>query len=405
MNISRFISQGLLKNKKGTFAFTVTRIATASIAIGLMVLIISYGVLKGFNTEIQNKIFTLSGHLQVIKNSTQYSLEDIPLTINTELYKNKSNLESVDEMYPIIRKPSIMKTDEGVQGVLLKGVDTSYLSTPFTGNLVEGEMLTFNDSSFSRDVVISRMLSNKMLINIGDNFLLYFIQNPPKFRKMKVSGIYETGMEELDERFVICDYKMIQGINRWGDTLVGGYEIIVKNFDELDAAQYEVFDAMDYDLSLSSVKNKYAQIFDWFQLLNNNVTMLMVIIFIIVCINVSTSFIIIILEKMKFIGTLKALGATNAQIRKIFFSNGFKMIFKGLIIGNIIGVGLSLFQYYTELIPLDAENYYVDHVPILFDLSKIVFVNVILLFVSIASLLLPTLIVSTISPIKSIRME
>ena len=405
MNISRFISQGLLKNKKGTFAYTVTGIATASIAIGLMVLIISYGILKGFNSEIRNKIFSLSGHLQVVKNSTQYSLEDVPLSIHSDLMKNKNDLITVDKIYPIIRKPSIMKTDEGVQGVLLKGVDSSYLNTVFVNNVVEGKMLNFNDSSFSREVVVSKMLANKMRIGVDEEFLLYFIQNPPKYRKMVVSGIYETGMEELDERFVICDYKMIQGINRWNDTIVGGYEIVVKNFEELEKAQMEVFDKMDYDLSLSSVKNKYAQIFDWFNLLSNNVTLLMFIIFVIVCINVSTSFIIIILEKVKFIGTLKALGANNQQIRNIFLSNGFKMIFKGLVIGNVIGVLFSLIQYYFKIVPLDAQNYYVDYVPILFDMEKIIYVNVMVLVVSFISLILPTFIVSTISPIKSIRME
>jgi len=370
-----------------------------------MVLIVSYGVLKGFNTEIQNKIFSLSGHLQIIKNTTKYSLDDSPLSLNTDVFKSKDKLTSVKNFYPIVRKPSIMKTDEGVQGVLLKGVDSSFFNTSFTKNLKEGNLITFNDSSFSRQTLISRMLADKLRLEIGDDFMLYFIQNPPKYRRMNVSGIYETGMEELDQRFVICDYKMLQGVNKWEDTLVGAYELIVKDFDNLDKSIFQVFDAMDYDLSLSSVKDRFAQIFDWFNLLNNNVTMLMFIIFIIVLINVSTSFVIIILEKIKFIGTLKALGATNSQIRNVFLSNGIKMIFKGLLFGNLLGIGFSVLQFYTHIIPLDAANYYVEYVPILLDYGSIVYVNVVLLLVSIVSLFIPVVVISKISPIRSIRME
>ena len=176
MNVSVFISQGLLKNKKGTFAFTVKRIATASIAIGLMVLIVSFGILKGFNNEIQNKIFSVAGHLQIIKNTTQFSLEDTPLSTNITINKEKKELNSITHFYPVLRKPSIMKTDEGVQGVLVKGVDSSFFNTNFNKNIISGS-LTFNDSSFSREVIISKMLADKMRVNIGDDFLFYFIQN------------------------------------------------------------------------------------------------------------------------------------------------------------------------------------------------------------------------------------
>jgi lipoprotein-releasing system permease protein len=405
LNISGFIAKGLFKNEKGTFAFTVTRIATWSIAIGLAILIISYAILKGFNHEIQEKIFSVAGHLQVVKTAKQYSFEDNPMSIHADIYEKSKEISVITHIYPFIRKPSIMKTSEGVQGVLIKGINQQFLATPFTKTLLNGSMPIFNDTTFSRDVVISKMLADKMRVDVGDEFLFYFIQNPPKFRKMVVSGIYQTGMEELDQRFVFCDYKMIQGINQWDDTLVGGFDILLHDFSQIDDHQFIVFDAMDYNLSLSSIKDRYAQIFDWFKLLQNNVTLLMVIIFGIVCINVSTSFIIIILEKIRFIGTLKALGATNSQIRKIFFLNGAKVVAKGLLIGNMVGIGICVLQYYTHIIPLDAQNYYVSFVPILFDVSNFIFVNIVLLIVSAMSLALPTFIISNISPIKSIRME
>ena len=271
--------------------------------------------------------------------------------------------------------------------------------------IIKGEMLLHNDTSFSKQVVLSKMLSDKMRVDVGDDFLFYFIQNPPKFRKVVVSGIYETGLEELDSRFVLCDLELIQGVNKWDDTLVGGYEIFVNDFDKLDEASFEVFDAMDYKLSLTSVKDKFVQIFDWFKLLNQNVQMLMFFIFFIVCINVATSFIIIILDKVKFIGTLKALGATNKQIRGVFLWNGVKIMIYGVVIGNVSGILLCVIQYYFHIIPLDATSYYVSYVPISLDFDRIIFVNFTLCLVISISLLFPVWIISRISPIRSIKME
>ena len=404
LNLSLYISNRLLKSKKGSFTSTVTKIAIGSIAIGLVILIVSYSVLKGFNTEIQKKIFSFSGHLQINKTSTQNSLEDPPLTVNTLLYSKKDSIASIKKLQTYIRKPSIMKTDEGVQGVVLKGLDSGYYKEAIDRTLIEGKMLTFNDSSFSKEVIISKTLSKKMRVGVGDDFLFYFIQNPPKFRKVKVSGIYETGLEELDQRFIVCDLKLIQGVNKWDDTLVGGYEIFVNDFEKLDESAMQIFDVMDYKLSITSVKDQFAQIFDWFKLLNQNVNMLMFFIFFIVGVNVATSFIIIILDKIRFIGTLKALGASNEQVRSIFLWNGFKILIYGTIIGNVVGVVLCAVQSYFHIIPLDAANYYISYIPMQIDVTQIISVNIMLVFIILPSLLLPVIIISKISPIRSIKM-
>lgn len=405
LNLSLYISGKLLKSKKGSFTSTVTKIAIGSIAIGLVILIVSYGVLKGFNSEIKNKIFSLSGHLQINRTSTQNTLEDTPLTINTLLYKKQDSISSIKALQSYIRKPCIMKTKEGVQGVVLKGLSQDYYKSAINKNIIKGKMFVHNDTTFSKEVVLSKKLSDKMRVDVGESFLFYFIQNPPKFRKVVVSGIYETGLEELDSRFVLCDLKLIQGINKWDDTLVGGYEIFVNNFDKLDESSLQIYNEMDYKLSLTSVKDKFAQIFDWFKLLNQNVQMLMFFIFFIVCINVATSFIIIILDKVKFIGTLKALGATNRQIRSVFLWNGIKIMIYGVLIGNVVGITLCVIQDQFHLIPLDAANYYISYVPISLNFEKIFFVNITLCFVIAISLLFPVWIISRVSPIRSIRMK
>ena len=244
-----------------------------------------------------------------------------------------------------------------------------------------------------------------MRLKVGDKALFYFVQYPPRYRKLNVVGIYSSGLEEFDEQYVFGDIQVIQKLNGWEDTLVGGYEVNVTNFADLENSAQVIYDEMDYNLSLVKITDIYYQLFDWFKLLETNISMLLIIIIIVVCVNLLSSFTIIILEKTNAIGTLKALGAKDQLIQRIFLLNGLKMLYKGLFYGNVLGFFICFMQQKFLLIPLDAENYYMSFVPIKIELEPILYVNLIIALFVLFALTIPTFYISKIKPIKSIKFD
>jgi lipoprotein-releasing system permease protein len=256
--------------------------------------------------------------------------------------------------------------------------------------------------------VISRKIASQLRLKISESVLLYFIQNMqsrPRVRKLTVSGIYETGMEEFDESIVLGDIRMIQRLNDWSDTLVGGYEIYLNNFNNIDTAAEKVFDLMEYDMQVEKVTDKYIQIFDWLSLLNRNVAIFLVLIFFVACFNMVAILLILIMERTQMVGLLKAVGASQDQVRKIFLWGGVRLVIKGLIWGNLIGIGFCVMQDYTQLIPLDVEAYYMNTVPIDWDWLTILLLNMAVLALVSLVLIIPTTIISRIRPVQALRFD
>jgi lipoprotein-releasing system permease protein len=403
LNLYYFISKRINKSRKGSFSSVVGVIATCSIMLGIAVLIISFSILEGFKHKIQNKIFSFGSHMQVTKYDLHKSYEESPLSIHSDLFLHPEKIQEISHIQVYSMKPGLLKTKEEVMGVVMKGIGRDFGLDRFKQNIVEGSFIKFNDTTYSQDILVSRKIADKMRLKTGDSLLMFFVQYPPRFKKLAIKGIYETGLEELDDQVIIGDIKLNQNLNNWADTLVGGYEIYIKNFSQLDEVSQKVFEVMDYDMQLEKITDKYLQIFDWLTLLRRNVRIFLVLILFVACFNMVSTIFIMIMERTNMIGLLKALGARNDQVHAIFIYNGLFIILRGMLFGNLIGLGFCALQYYFKLIPLDPENYYMSSVPIEWNWLMIVLLNLLIFVMISLVLVIPVFIISRISPIKAIK--
>lgn len=403
MNLSYFIAKRISGVKVDSFSGTIYKIAVASIGIGLAVMIISFQILQGFQETIQEKIISFGGHMQVTKFTLSQSFEEDPLSKNVEFFKDYEDYKFIEHIQEYAHKAGLLKANNEVLGIVLKGIAPSYDTSRFDRNIVEGRFLHPNDSTASNEILISKNIASKLNLHLHDNTLMYFIQNPIRVRKLNICGIYETGLEDFDERIVIGDLKLVQKINDWPDSLIGGFEVYVDDFRKINQYEKKLSDLVNYDHYVEKISDKYMEIFDWLALLNRNVVIFLTLTLAVASFNMISILLILIMERTQMIGTLKALGAKNKQIRKIFVYNGMIMIAKGLILGNLIGIGFGLLQSNFQILTLSPENYYMKYVPIYWNIEVIVGLNILIFLVVSLVLMLPTAIISRISPIKSMR--
>ncbi len=406
MSFYNFIAQRFTQAPKGSFSSIVTRIAIASIAVGVAIILISYGILVGFEKAIQKKIFSFGGHLQVINFNSNSSFEEFPISKESDLYQQTSQLTEVEHIHVFSLKPAILKKEEDILGVVMKGIGSDYDQNRFQQNMIEGEFLDLNEENTAlNEILISRKIADKLRLEVNDSIILFFIQNNPKIYKIKVRGIYRTGMEDFDEKFIIGNIKLIQKLNKWTENQAGGYEVFLKDFNHLENGYMQVYNRMDYNMKVLSVTQRYGQLFDWLILLNTNVFVILVLILAVASFNMISILLIMIMERVQTIGILKAMGANNWQIRRIFMQEGIYLILRGMGLGNVIGLGFCAIQYFFPFVPLNAENYYMDTVPIEWDFQMIGILNLLTFFLISIVLILPTSIVATLSPIKAIRFD
>lgn len=405
MNLPYFISKRIHQTSSNSFSSAIYGIAVASIAIGVGIMLISYLILGGFQDTIKNKIFSFGSHLQITKYTFGNSFQEDPITKNTIIYQNPDSIEFIEHVQEFSHKGGLLKTDTEVQGVVFKGVGTSFDTSRFDDNMLAGRFIHFRDSTYSTEVVLSKKIADKLFLKVGDDVVMYFIQSPPRFRKLTVTGLYDTGLEDFDDKVIIGDIALVQRLNDWADTLVGGYEIFVKDAGRIAEAEEALQTIAPYDMYVEKISDKYLQIFDWLSLLNRNVVIFLSLILFVASFNMISILLILIMERTQMIGILKAIGASNSQIRNIFIYNGMLMILKGLVIGNAVGLGFGFLQQRFKFIPLDPENYYMSFVPISWDWPVIVILNVITFVTVTLVLLIPTIIIARINPIKAINFD
>lgn len=405
MNFSLFIAKRIRSQKGSSFSKVITRIAIGSIALGIAALIISMAIFEGFKQTILDKIVSQTGHIQILKFDMNNSLETSPLSTQREFYEELKSQEYISHIQAYTQKPVLLRTDEDLMGLVLKGIDKHYDTVSFKKNLVEGRFITFDTSNYSKEIIISQDTKDKLRLKVGDDLLAFFLQDPPRQRKLEVVGIYQTGIEDFDERLVYCDQALLQRLNDWGDTLVGGYEVFLKDFDNLDAIYDEVEANSDYDMYLQKVTNTFAHFFEWFSMVNKNVTIFLSVILFVALFNVVSVLLILITERVTMIGMLKALGATSSQILKIFFQNGLVILWKGILIGNTIGILFCLIQDRFKIIPLDITTYYMSSVPISWNIPLILMLNVVIIVLVLFILWIPSIFISRIKPIRAIRFD
>jgi len=405
MNLSRFISQRIQKTKSESFTSTVVKVGIASIAIGLAVMIISFAILVGYKQAIKDKLFSLSSHIQVSKITLNQSYEETPMPIKTNFYNNYRQNSKIRHVQAVGNKAGMLKSSEELAGIIIKGVGKDYDWQTFSQNLIEGKRITFTDTSFSNEVIISKRIATRLKIKLSDDVLIYFIQNPPRVRKVKVVGIYETGLEEFDKNHIIGDLALVQKMNEWDNNTCGHYEIFLKNFDDLDEATAVVTNEINQDMRATKITDMFPAIFDWLMLLDKNILIVLGLILVVACFNMISVLLVMMMERTPMIGMLKALGSDNTQIRKIFVFNGLNIILKGILYGNLIGIGLGLIQYYFKVIPLDPENYYISYVPIEWDWFIIMLLNVATILLILAVITIPTLIVSKMRVVEALKFK
>ncbi|MFY0654806.1 MAG: ABC transporter permease [Cyclobacteriaceae bacterium] len=405
MNLPYFIARRITNKNQSSFSSVISRIAMVSIAVGLGAMILSFFILGGFQQTIKNKIFNFKGHLEVTRYNFGNSAEEPPISINSDFYQMKDSIDFIEHVQDFAYKAGLLKTKEEVQGVVFKGVGQNFDSARFKQNMLEGELFQFKESGYSQQVVISKIISKTLRLKVGDKVFISFVQNPPRTRRLEITGIYETGLEEFDKQLIIGDIGLVRRMNNWPDSLVGGHEVFIKDAMNMAQAEEDLFNMIDMNLFVDKVSDKYVQIFDWLNLLNQNVAIFLGLILIVGAVNMISILLILIMERTNMIGVLQALGAPRRQIKRIFLFNGMILIVKGLFWGNVFGLLIAFLQDQFKIIPLDPENYYMYFVPIHWDFGILFGLNVLTFFVVSLALGIPTIVVSRIKPIAAIKFD
>ncbi|MDB5118161.1 MAG: FtsX-like permease family protein [Mucilaginibacter sp.] len=406
MNFASFIAGRITFRSKRTFSKLIVRIAIIGIMLGLGVMILSLAVVKGFKNEIREKIRGFDGDIKVIKYDLNSSYENSAF-IKADTFERKAhNNHLIAHIVPFATKPGIIKANNEIEGVVLKGVDKNYDWSFLKDNLVAGSVINFADTAASkRQLMISRTTANRLKLKLGDALLMYFVQEPLRRRPFKVVGIFETSIEDIDKTYVVGDLALIKRLNNWKPDEIGGYEVRVANFDQLDMAAAYVNDNLPTRLKLTTVLENYPTIFEWLSLLDVNAQVMLVLMLMVAVINMISALLIMILERTSMIGMLKAMGASNWSIQKVFLYNATYLIGLGLLFGNLFGLGLSWFQYKTHFFKLDSASYYMTFIPIQISLADVVLLNIGTMIICLLVLVIPSMLVSKISPVKAIRFK
>jgi len=388
----------------------IVKIAQIGIILGISIMLISISVAIGFKREIRKKTVGFGSHIQIINYDTNNSYETVPITKNQELltkiYKNKN----INHIQSFATKTAVFKTNENVNGIILKGIDSDFNWKFFKENIIEGDTFKIVANERSKNILISKKTAALLNLTVGDTILTYFIQKPIRFRKFAISGIYETGMEEIDRTFALVDIKQIQKLNKWKKNQISGYELSINDFDKLDDVKQDIQDIIGYDytkrgglLKIETIKEKFPMLFDWISLFDTNVWIILILITIVAGFNMVSGLLVIILENTRMIGVLKAMGSNNSSIRKIFLIYSAMVIGRGVFWGNIIGLFLIFIQQYFGIFKLDPQSYYVSTVPAYFTPLYFTYLNIGVIVVTVLMLIVPSFIVSKITPVKAIK--
>ena len=406
MNLPYYFAQRILKSslKGETSSRPVTRLATIGIILGVSAMILSVTIVTGFQKEISNKVTGFMSHIKISGFNMNNSFEEDPISTTQINIKKLQSIEGVKHIQPYAYKAGILKSKSDIQGVVLKGVDSTYDWSFLKDKIVEGKLPQFDSSS--TEVLISKSISKKLDLKVHDSFLLFFIQEDKKVRKMTISGIYNTGLsEDFDNLYVIGDLKLIQKINNWKADEVGGYEVIINDFNKLNTVSENIYNQIGYKYNTQTVVEEYPQIFNWLELQNLNVIVIITLITLVAGITMISTLFILVIENSKQIGLLKAMGSPDLLIRKTFLYVSFSILSKGILVGNIIGIGLAYLQHHYKLIKLEESSYYITSVPVNFTVSGIIIINISTIVICVLMMIIPSNAVSKINPIKVLQVE
>ncbi len=406
MHFTIFFARHLLRPEKASLSGPSVRIAVGSIAVGIAVMIAAVSILRGFQYEIRDKVSGFAAHIRVNTFSNLATPGNDVMTVAPELTRRIAGINGVKHVEATAYKTGILRVGDQFEGIILKGAGPDFYAGFMAGKLWKGSLPDFSDTVLHYDIVISRNLSDLLMADTGMLVRTYFLNEgeaQPRARRFRVAGIYDTGLEDFDKLYVICDIRHIRRLNGWNSDDAGLLEIRIDNISNLEPVTRAVYQALPPELNVSNIKENFPQIFDWLQLQDINVVVILILMIAVSAMAMTSALVILIIEKTRIIGTMKALGASNGFLRKAFLTASAIIAFRGMLWGNAAGLLLMWLQMHFRLVRLPRESYYMEYVPVWLDVSNVLLINVITFALCVIVLVLPTYIITHISPLKAIR--
>ncbi len=412
MKLEYFISKRLATSKeyKSSVSAPIIKIAIVAIAISIIMMLISVSTGFGLQEKIRDKITSFNGHVTILNyDNNQSEITTEPLFITQDFYPNFESVPEVVKIQPFATIAGVVRTPETFEGIIYKGVSDNYDFKYISKYLKEGNLPKFSDDGMTNEILISDYLARRLKLKVGDKMQTYFMKNTgnklPYIRSFEVVGIFDSGFKEFDETYVIGDLKHVQRLNRWNENEIGAFEVYVNDFTKIDQINNKIYENIPSDLNSISITEKYFSIFEWLKLFDFNIYVIITIMIVVASINMIVALLVLILERTQMIGVLKALGADNWTIRKIFLLNATHIVFRGLIWGNIIGLGFLFLQKYFGIIKLDPTQYYVSEAPVYLNPFHIIILNAIVIIICYLILIIPSYVITKISPVKAIKYQ
>lgn len=411
MNLEYFIAKRLItaKDNKSSISAPIIKIAISAIAIGMIMMIVSVATGIGLQQKIREKISAFNGHIIIANyDNNQSDATLVPVSKNQKFYPKFSSVPDVDHIQAVATKAGIIRTADAFEGIVFKGVGADYRWDNIKEYLVSGRLPNLL-ASLNPEVIISQYLANRLKLKVGDEFNTFFMkegQNKlPNIRRFKIVGVFSSGFQEFDATYVLGDIRHVQRINKWKSDQIGAFEVFVDDFDNISTVGEQVYEHTASTLDSQTIVQKYSYIFEWLQLFDFNIVVILIVMILVATINMVVALLVLILERTQMIGIMKAIGANNWSIRKMFLYNASYLIYRGLLWGNLIGVAILLIQKYFGVVELNPENYYVNEAPVYINVFYILLLNVLTVVVCFVVLLIPSYIITKITPVKAIRFD
>lgn len=433
MNLPFFLARRIAFSGGKNFSRLIIRIAIVAVSLSVAVMIAATALISGFKNEISRKIFEFWGHIHISDTGYSLSFEPKPIPRDQPFYPLLDTVRTVpsellrelkiDEICPELRrtytfggvrhiqafahKPGIIRTKTAMEGILLKGVGADFDWENLQPYLLEGRPVALNDSAPSRDIILSRQTADRLQVGVGDKFIVYFVKDQDQLKRVfQVCGIYKTGLEEYDRKFALCDLRQVQNLLGWRDDEVAGYEIWLDDIRDMDAYNCYIYsEVLPEDLLSVSIRDKFPAIFEWLELQDYNEIVILALMLAVAIINMITALLVLVLERSTMIGVLKALGETNGRVRQIFLYHAAVITLTGMFWGNLIGLGFCFLQDKFRFIQLNEADYYLAYAPVEIHWLPVLLINVGTLLVTLVFLLIPSLVVSKIAPVRAIQFK
>ena len=400
-----FVAKRITFQSKRSFSKLVVRLAIAAIALSLAVMLISLSVISGFQGEIKQKITGFGSHVQITPYQLTRSLKSKPIRLSTGSLDSIRQLKEVRHVQAFANKPGILRAGETIKGVVLRGTGPAFNWDQFRDQIKRGQPFNRPADKPSNGLVIAEELADQLRVDTGDEVVMYFVQKPTRVRKFTVTGIFNTGLEDIDQAFALADIRHIRQLNGWDSLMVGGYQIQLTGLEAVPLTVPKVNQIIPAQLQASPIQKIFPQIFDWLNLLNFNVEIILTLMALVAAINMITALLIMILERSQFIGLLKALGASNGKVMRVFVISAALLIGIGILWGNVLGLGLIFLQDTFGLIRLTEASYYLSVVPVYYEWGLFLAVNLGAFLFCALTMVLPAIMVSTVNPVQALRFD